>query len=150
MCTIFMCYIKDVFTRLDKEMQASISLSFASGLDDEKHQTKENKGGNGSGRMSELNESITESGNRPGMERGSKKKKGKATGNSRTSVTESDLDNQEPVPSKSKRNQRKGKDSSTSHVSESKRSKEDGVVVPSEEWIINNLLSLVPEFEEQG
>lgn len=142
-------FIKDVFTRLDKEMQASISLSSAAELGDEKHQTKESKGGNGSSRMSEVNESSTESGNRPGMERGSKKKKGKSTGNSRTSIVESDLDNQESVPSKSKRNQRKGKDSSTSHVSESKRSKEDNVV-PSEEWIINNILSLVPEFEEQG
>ncbi|KAL2899168.1 E3 UFM1-protein ligase 1-like protein [Bienertia sinuspersici] len=135
---------QDVFTRLDKEMQTSIPLS-AAGLGDEKHSTKESKGGNGSGRLSELNE-TTESGNRLGMERGSKKKKGKSAGNSRSSTTESDIDNQEHAPSKSKKNQRKGKDSSASHVSESKSSK--GVAVPSEEWVINKILVLVPEFEE--
>ncbi|XP_010685858.2 E3 UFM1-protein ligase 1 homolog isoform X2 [Beta vulgaris subsp. vulgaris] len=143
-------FIKDVFTRLDKEMETSISLSSAAGLIDEKHPTKDSKGGNNSGRLSELNETSTESGNRPGTERGSKKKKGKSAGSTRNSAPENDLDNQEPVPSKSKKNQKKGKDTSTSHVPESKRSKEDGPSVPSEDWIINNILTLVPEFEEQG
>ncbi|XP_021720945.1 E3 UFM1-protein ligase 1 homolog [Chenopodium quinoa] len=142
-------FIKDVFTRLDKEMQTTIPISSASKIDDEKHPIKESKGGNDSGRLSELNDVSTECGNRPAMERGSKKKKGKSSGNPRSSASESDLNKQEPIPSKSKRNQRKGKDSSVSHVSESKRSKEDSVGAPSEEWIINKVLALVPEFEEQ-
>ncbi|KNA09317.1 hypothetical protein SOVF_154620 [Spinacia oleracea] len=140
-------FIKDVFTRLDKEMQTSIPLSCDAGLGDEKNLTKESKGGYGTGRLSESNNTSTESGNRPAIEKSSKKKKGKFSGNSRS--TESDLDKQEPNPSKSKKNQKKGKDTSTSHVSESKRSKEDSVSVPSEEWIISKILALVPELEEQ-
>uniref|UniRef100_A0A803LCQ9 E3 UFM1-protein ligase 1 homolog n=1 Tax=Chenopodium quinoa TaxID=63459 RepID=A0A803LCQ9_CHEQI len=142
-------FIKDVFTRLDKEMQTTIPISTASKIDDEKQPTKESKGGNDSGRLSEFNDVSTEGGNRPAMDRGSKKKKGKSSGNPRSSAAESDLNKQEPIPSKSKRNQRKGKDTSVLHVSESKRSKEDSVGVPSEEWIINKVLALVPEFEEQ-
>ncbi|CAO2840011.1 unnamed protein product [Amaranthus hypochondriacus] len=143
-------FIKDVFTRLDKEMQTSISFSSPGGVGDEKHLTKESKGGNAPSRLSEFNETTNESGNRPSIEKGSRKKKGKSTGNTRSSAIESELVSQEPVPSKSKRNQKKGKDTSTSHISESKRLKEDGVSVPSEDWIINNILTLVPEFEEQG
>lgn len=131
-------------------MQTSIPLSCDAGLGDEKNLTKESKGGYGTGRLSESNNTSTESGNRPAIEKSSKKKKGKFSGNTRSFVTESDLDKQEPNPSKSKKNQKKGKDTSTSHVSESKRSKEDSVSVPSEEWIISKILALVPELEEQG
>lgn len=131
-------------------MQTSISFSSPSGVGDEKHLTKESKGGSAPSRLSEFSETTNESGNRPSIEKGSRKKKGKSTGNTRSSAIESELVSQEPVPSKSKRNQKKGKDTSTSHISESKRLKEDGVSVPSEDWIINNILTLVPEFEEQG
>lgn len=142
-------FIKDLFTRLDKEMQTSIPVISVAGLGDEKPLTKESKAGSGSDRLSEINDTSSEAGNRPAMERGSKKKKGKSSGNTRSSATESDLDKQEPIPSKSKKNQRKGKDTTRSSVSESKRSKEDSVSGPSEEWIINKLLALIPEFEEQ-
>ena len=126
----------------------TFSVSVSAKLGDEKNTTKENKCGNDSGRLPEPSDNNVESGSKPGMEKGSKKKKGKS-GNSRNSASD-DLDNQEPVPTKSKKNQRKGKDISASHVSESKKSKEDNVAVPSEDWIVGKLLSLVPEFEEQG
>ena len=71
-------------------------------------------------------------------------------GNTKSYAAETDLDNQEVVPTKSTKNQRKGKESSASHISESKRSKQSSVDVPSEDWIINKILTLVPEFEEQG
>uniref|UniRef100_A0A7C9DWZ8 E3 UFM1-protein ligase 1 homolog n=1 Tax=Opuntia streptacantha TaxID=393608 RepID=A0A7C9DWZ8_OPUST len=140
-------FVKDVFSQLEKEMQ-TFSVSVSAKLGDEKNTTKENKCGNDSGRLPEPSDNNVESGSKPGMEKGSKKKKGKS-GNSRNSASD-DLDNQEPVPTKSKKNQRKGKDISASHVSESKKSKEDNVAVPSEDWIVGKLLSLVPEFEEQG
>lgn len=142
-------FVKDVFTRLEKEMQ-TFCVSASAKLGDEKNLTKENKGGNDSGRLSESNDTSIESGSRSGMEKGSKKKKGRSGGNTRNSAAESDLDNQEPMPTKSKKNQRKGKDTSASHMSESKKSKEDNIAVPSEDWIVSKVLSVVPEFEEQG
>ncbi|XP_074302186.1 E3 UFM1-protein ligase 1 homolog isoform X1 [Silene latifolia] len=139
-------FIKDVFSRLEKDMPAVASLSTPM-LGDGKQLTKESKGGRDSARSSELNE---ESGGRTATERGSKKKKGKSSGNSKSSTIEIAQDNEEVISTKSKKNQRKGKDSSASHVSESKRSKENNVDVPSKDWIIDKILALVPEFEEQG
>ncbi|KAJ8440244.1 hypothetical protein Cgig2_024009 [Carnegiea gigantea] len=140
-------FVKDVFTQLEKEMQ-TFSVSVSAKLGDERNTTKENKGGTDSGRLPESSNTSIEGASRPGMEKGSKKKKGKS-GNTRNSATD-DLDNQEPMPTKSKKNLRKGKDTSASHVSESKKSKEDNVAVPSEDWIVRKILSLVPEFEEEG
>ncbi|KAL9235232.1 hypothetical protein vseg_010011 [Gypsophila vaccaria] len=141
-------FIKDVFSRLEKDMPAlAVTPLSTPTLGDGKPLSKESKGGRDSARLSELNE---DSGGRAGTERGSKKKKGKSTGNTKSSVTEADLDNQEVIPTKSKKNQRKGKDSSSSQILESKRSKENSVDVPSEDWIIDKILTLVPEFEEQG
>lgn len=88
-------------------MQTSIPLSCDAGLGDEKNLTKESKGGYGTGRLSESNNTSTESGNRPAIEKSSKKKKGKFSGNSRS--TESDLDKQEPNPSKSKQRRKKAR-----------------------------------------
>ncbi|KAH9624383.1 hypothetical protein KSS87_011894 [Heliosperma pusillum] len=142
-------FIKDVFSRLEKDMPALAVASLSTPmLGDGKQLTKESKGGRDSAKLSELNE---ENGGRAaGTERGSKKKKGKSSGNTKSSTIEIAQDNEEVIPTKSKKNQRKGKDSSASHASESKRSKESNVDFPSEDWIIDKILTLVPEFEEQG
>ncbi|KAK9734881.1 hypothetical protein RND81_04G169200 [Saponaria officinalis] len=141
-------FIKDVFSRLEKDMPALAVAPFSTPtLGDGKQQSKESKGGRDSARLSELNE---ESGGRAGTERGSKKKKGKSTGNNKSFATEVESDNQEVISTKFKKNQRKAKDSSASQISESKRSKENSVDVPSEDWIIDKILTLVPELEEQG
>lgn len=109
--------------------------------------------------QAESNEASTVSAtSKPGTEKGSKKKKGKSTGNTKVEIAESALDYQESAPSKSKKSQKKGKVASSSQVSDSKsgprkdtgRMKEESLNVISEEWLIQKILSLVPDFEEQG
>ena len=121
------------------------------------HSVKEVKTGHDSSRFVELNEPGNESGSiRQSIEKGSKKKKGKATGNTKTSAAESGPVDQEYVPTKSKKNQRKGKDTS-SRVSDSKtaakkesdRLKEDNFSIP-EEWVMQKITKIVPDFEEEG
>ena len=105
-----------------------------------------------SSRLNESNEMASDGG-----AKGSKKKKGKAAGNAVASLSESGPDNQEQLSTKSKKNQRKGKDTS-SQTSDSKsgsrkeslKMKEDSLSSPSEEWIMQKITTLVPEFEEQG
>ncbi|GAB4824343.1 hypothetical protein Ancab_007231 [Ancistrocladus abbreviatus] len=145
-------FIKDIFNRLEKVMQMfSVPGPSCERLDADKHSVKVNFSGNNSSRSSELNESSSEGvTNRPGLEKGSKKKKGKSTGNPKASAIESDLDNQDLIPTKSKKTQRKGKDLSSSKDSGSKMRKEDDIGVPSEEWIMHKILTLVLDFEEQG
>lgn len=122
------------------------------------HSVKEVKTAHDSSRFTELNEPGNESGsNKQSVEKGSKKKKGKATGNAKTNIAESGPDNQEYVPTKSKKNQRKGKDTSSLRVSdsntgakkESDKSKEDNFSIP-EEWVMQKITKIVPDFEEQG
>ena len=82
----------------------------------------------------------------------------KSDGNAIVGAPESVSDNQEYVPTKSKKNKRKGKDTSSLQVSDSKtgakkesvRTKEDNLSIPSEEWIMQKIMTLVPDFEEQG
>lgn len=122
------------------------------------HSVKEVKAGHDSSRFTELNEPSNESGsNKQSIEKGSKRKKGKTTGNTKTSAAESGPDNQEYVPTKSKKNQRKGKDTSSLRVSDSKtgskkesdKMKEDNFSIP-EEWVMQKITKMVPDFEEQG
>ncbi|XP_057480283.1 E3 UFM1-protein ligase 1 homolog [Actinidia eriantha] len=153
-------FVKDLFDSMEKEME-TFSLSGFSGRGrDDLHATKETKTGNdlSSSSLAESNETGNESGNsRQGFDKGSKKKKGKSVGNAKTVAAENISDNQEPVPSKSKKNQRKGKDTSSLQVLEAKsgnkkeldKMKEDSVSI-SEEWLIQKIILLVPEFEEQG
>jgi len=95
---------------------------------------------------------------RQAIEKGPKKKKGKSAGNVISGAAESGSDNQEHVPTKSKKNQRKGKDTSSLLVSDSKigakkesvKTKEDNPSIPSVEWLMQKIMTLVPDFEEQG
>ncbi|GAB2235075.1 hypothetical protein Droror1_Dr00004355 [Drosera rotundifolia] len=136
-CLISEGFIKDIFTRVEKEMH-----TFQAPM-------KESKVLKDTSQLSEFNESGMEGGsNKTGLEKVSKKKKGRSSRSSASAV-EVDVDNQDSVPEKTKKNQRKGKDASSLHISGSKATKEDANV-PSEEWVIDKICTLVPEFEEQG
>ncbi|KAK9280318.1 hypothetical protein L1049_014006 [Liquidambar formosana] len=151
-------FIKDVFDRMEKEMD-TFSFSGSSGtlVYDDLHLVKEAKVGHDSSKFTDSNEIGNESGNtKQSMEKGSRKKKGKS-GNTKIIATEAGPDNQESIPTKSKRNQRKGKDTSSLQVSESKTGDKkeldkmkDNFSVPSEGWVMQKIAVLVPEFEEQG
>ncbi|XP_059660679.1 E3 UFM1-protein ligase 1 homolog [Cornus florida] len=142
-------FIKDLFDRMEKEME-TLSLSVFS---------SNKMCGDSSSNLAESNETATESGtNKQASEKGSKKKKGKSSVNTKSGTAETSPDNQEPIPTKSKKNQRKGKDASSSQVVDSKsgakkesiKMKEDTLSIPSEEWLIQKITMLVPDFEEQG
>ncbi|KAL6195675.1 hypothetical protein ACLB2K_031293 [Fragaria x ananassa] len=147
-------FIKDVYDRLEKEMETLIVSNSSGTVMSEDLQ--ETKVGHDTGRFTESNETtIDSSSNKQMMEKGSKKKKGRVTGNIGAGVAESDLDNQDSVPTKSKKNQRKGKNSSSAQVADSKasaklvKSKEENLNIPSEDWMVNKIATLVPDFEEQ-
>lgn len=123
----------------------AFTLSGSSGVMLSDDLVKEAKARTDSSRSSELNET--------GNER--KKKKGKSAG---AKTVESLPDDEDYIPTKSKRNQRKGKDASSIQVSDTKagakkdsvKMHKDNLSVPSEEWMVQKILILVPDFEEQG
>lgn len=132
----------------------SVSVSSGTVVTDDLHETKV---GHDTSRLTESNEAGGDSiSNKQATEKGSKKKKGKAAGNMTTGSAESEMDNQDHVPTKSKKNQRKGKNASSGQVAEAKAAaklvkiKEENLNIPSEDWIINKIVTLVPDFEEQG
>ncbi|KAL6203158.1 hypothetical protein ACLB2K_026861 [Fragaria x ananassa] len=148
-------FIKDVYDRLEKEMETLIVSNSSGTVMSEDLQ--ETKFGHDTGRFTESNETTSDSSsNKQTMEKGSKKKKGRVTGNIGAGVAESDPDNQDSVPTKSKKNPRKGKNSSSAQVADSKafaklvKSKEENLNIPSEDWMVNKIATLVPDFEEQG
>ncbi|KAF9665477.1 hypothetical protein SADUNF_Sadunf16G0126800 [Salix dunnii] len=133
-------FIKDVYGRMEKELEV-FRLSGSSGAipSDDIHLVMEAKGRTDSGRSGEVNEK--------------RKKKGKTSG-ARTEILP---DDEEIVPLKSKKNQRKGKEASlvlsdTKKASkkDSTRMQEDDLNIPSDDWIMQKILNLVPDFEEQG
>ncbi|KAL9368074.1 hypothetical protein Peur_039273 [Populus x canadensis] len=133
-------FIKDVYGRMEKELEV-FRLSGSSGviLSDDFHLVMEAKIRTDSGRSGEVNEK--------------KKKKGKSSG-ARTEIL---LDDEEIIPLKSKKNQRKGKEASLV-LSDTKkgakkdlaRTQEDDLNIPSDDWIMQKILTLVPDFEEQA
>ncbi|PRQ33862.1 putative E3 UFM1-protein ligase 1 [Rosa chinensis] len=148
-------FIKDVYDRLEKEMETFI-VSSTSGtmVSDDLQETKV---GHETSRFTESNETVSDSSsNKQTMEKGSKKKKGRVAGNMGAGAADGDPENQDSVPTKSKKNQRKGKNSSSAQVADSKasaklvKSKEENLNIPSEDWMMNKIATLVPEFEEQG
>ncbi|PQQ11320.1 E3 UFM1-protein ligase 1 homolog isoform X1 [Prunus yedoensis var. nudiflora] len=156
-------FIKDVYDRLEKEME-TFNVSGASGtvvsgasgtvVSDA---LRETKAGHDASRLTESTENVSDSSsNKQAMEKGSKKKKGKGAGTMITGPAESELDNQDRAPMKSKKNQRKGKNISSEQVAESKAAaklvkiKEENLNIPSEDWVMKKIATLVPDFEEQG
>ncbi|MBA0719868.1 hypothetical protein Golax_007516 [Gossypium laxum] len=108
-------FVKDVYDRVEKELETlSHSGSSTIILSDDSHMVKEAKAGKDLSKSSEPVETVTESGNKKrGTEKGSKKKKGKSSG-ARTMSAEGDSENEDYIPTKSKKNQKKGKDTSSS------------------------------------
>lgn len=143
-------FIEDIFQRLEKEMENfNLSRSSNSMSHDDFHLVKEPKVVDSSTNFTDLDEYVND--------KASKRKKGKSGHKTKTDHLETAIDNQESVPVKSKKNQRKGKDRSSSQVSDSKagakkdlvKMKEENEGIVSEEWIIDKV-RLLPEFEEQG
>lgn len=143
---------QDVYDCLEKETETFSG----SVLSDDLHETR---GGHESSRLAESNEVTSEIGsNKQAVDKGSMKKRGKSSGSMVASASESGLDNQENFSTKSKKNQRKGKDNSSLQASDSKgavkkesvKAKEENLNIPSEEWLMQKLKMLVPDFEEQG
>lgn len=143
---------------MEKETEICNLSGFSGTVRDDLHAVEEAKTRKEtSSTIAESNEIVNVSStNKQGFEKGSKKRKGKSAG--KTGPAETGPDTQEPtVPSKSKKNQRKGKDTASFQVldaksgakKESDRTKEDNLFV-SEEWLIEKTMSLFPEFDEQG
>lgn len=101
--------------------------------------------GNGSGKTGEI------------VEKKSKRKKGKSTGNTQSTASESAVDDQEPS-TKSKKTQRKAKATSSVQVAETKaggkkesvKTKENDINYPTEEWVMEKIKTLIPDLEEHG
>lgn len=107
-------------------------------------------------RLNESNEMASDGGANRQADKGSKKKKGKATGNAVVNISESGADNQEQTLTKSKRGQKKGKDTSAQTADSKTGSRKELLKIkeedlsPSEEWIMQKITALVSDFEEQG
>ncbi|KAL5986091.1 hypothetical protein ACLOJK_028081 [Asimina triloba] len=150
-------FIKDVFDLLDKETEIlDRARSSGQGLIDSVHSVSGNSGGHDPALLPEGNETVDGGGGggKHVMEKGPKKKRGKATGSSKAVAVESNSD-LENLPAKSKKNQRKNKDSSSLQVPDAKSSSkkysddaEESII--SEVWIIQKTLQLFPDFEELG
>lgn len=139
-------FVKDLYERMEKDLD-TISLP------NDLHVAKVVKSGQETSvTQSDLSETNSESGSiKQTSDKGSKKKKGKSNTNIKTADNNSD--NQEPVPAKSKKNHRKGKAASSSHVSDPKsnsKKDEDTLGIFSEEELCQKITELVPDFEDQG
>ncbi|XP_058729844.1 E3 UFM1-protein ligase 1 homolog [Vicia villosa] len=151
-------FMKDICDRTVKELEAlAVSRSLGTVKPGDLPIANEVKAGYDSSKLSESSEMASDGGSNKHADKGPKKKKGKATGNTLANQSESGADNQEHTSTKSKKSQRRGKDTS-SQTSDSKQGsrkeslkmKEDNLSSPSEEWIMEKITALVPDFEEQG
>lgn len=141
-----------------KELETlAVSRSLGTAKSGDLQKASEVNVGYDSSRLSESNETASDGGSNKHADKGTKKKRGKAAGNALANQSESAPDNQEQISTKSKKSQRRGKDTS-SQTSDSKpgsrkeshKMKEDDLSSPSEEWIMKKITALIPDFEEQG
>ncbi|VVB04643.1 unnamed protein product [Arabis nemorensis] len=133
-------FIKGIYDQIEKEAEAfSIQASTASLID---HSNK----------SSESTESIPAN-----TDKGSKKKKGKSVSKNTVTV-ETVPDDEEDARPKSKRNQKKGRDSSSSQKLDSKaggkkepvKGQEGNNNIPPDGWVMKKIVESVPEFEDDG
>uniref|UniRef100_A0A1J3K457 E3 UFM1-protein ligase 1-like protein n=1 Tax=Noccaea caerulescens TaxID=107243 RepID=A0A1J3K457_NOCCA len=133
-------FIKGIYDQIEKEAEAfSIQASTASLIE---HSSK----------ASESTESLPAN-----TDKGSKKKKGKSVSTKKETV-ETFPDDEEDSRPKSKRNQKKGRDSSSSQKldtkaggkKESVKAQESNHVIPPDEWVMKKIVDSVPEFEDDG
>ncbi|KAK9154210.1 hypothetical protein Sjap_001690 [Stephania japonica] len=142
---------------MEKEIETiSYSKSLGQGPSGNSNITSKTKVTNDSDCFAEVG--IDGSFSKPSFEKGSKKKKGKAAGNTKTGQLESGPVEIENLPAKGKKNQRKSKETSSFHLSDTKsgakkdpdKTKEDDDLIISEEWIMKKIMTLVADFEDQG
>ncbi|KAF6164353.1 hypothetical protein GIB67_037510 [Kingdonia uniflora] len=158
-CLLSSDFVKDVFEQMKNLNISSLSKASSQGPYDNLHVKDEVKVGHSSDHLTDSNEAVDESGgSKHSLEKGSKKKRGKQTGVTKTGKAESTSDDHENLPVKAKKNQRKSKEAGSLQVSDSKigdkkvldKMKEENRNVPSDEWIMEKILMLVPDFEGQG
>ncbi|CAL1410548.1 unnamed protein product [Linum trigynum] len=133
-------FLKDLYDRVEKETE-TFTFSGSSGAIVTDEPIKEAKA---SGRSTDSNETVNDR----------KKKKGKSAG----PKAEETIPDDDYVPIKGKKSQRKGKGGASGQVSDSKsaakkdsaKKQEENIIYPSEEWIIEKILALIPDLEEQG
>ncbi|KAL2487556.1 E3 UFM1-protein ligase 1-like protein [Forsythia ovata] len=153
-------FVKDLFDCIEKELETlNVSGFDSTSLPENLHTIKDSKHGHDdSSNLSEPIESGNQSGtSRSASEKGSKKKKGKSTGNIKTGAADTDPDFEESAATKSKKKQKKGKapasqvsDSKSGAKKDSDRMKDGIPSILSEESLIQKIRSLIPELEEQG
>ncbi|XP_023638221.1 E3 UFM1-protein ligase 1 homolog [Capsella rubella] len=133
-------FIKGIYDQIEKEAEAfSIQASTASLIDS-------------SSKSSESTESVPAN-----TDKGSRKKKGKSVSMKAASV-ETVPDDEEDTRPKSKRNQKKGRDSSSSQKLDSKaggkkepvKAQESNNIIPPDEWVMKKIVDSVPEFDDDG
>ncbi|XP_010426061.1 PREDICTED: E3 UFM1-protein ligase 1 homolog [Camelina sativa] len=133
-------FIKGIYDQIEKEAGAfSIQASTASLIDS-------------SSKSSESTESIPAN-----TDKGSRKKKGKSA-SMKAATVETVPDDKEDARPKSKRNQKKGRDSSSSQKVDSKaggkkesvKAQESNNIIPPDEWVMNKIVDSVPEFDDDG
>ncbi|KAI5666111.1 hypothetical protein M9H77_15964 [Catharanthus roseus] len=150
-------FVKDLFDRLEKETETlNLPGSASSRVCEDIHAIKDAADPHDAIDKSKETSNASTAG-KTGTEKGSKKKKGKSTGNTKMEMAETDPDYQESAPSKSKKSQKKGKasslqgsDSKPGPRKDTDRMQEESLSVISEEWLIQKIVSLTPDFEEQG
>ncbi|KAK7404632.1 hypothetical protein VNO78_05587 [Psophocarpus tetragonolobus] len=148
-------FIKDICDRVVKELETLGGSGSGSTMPGDSQVPNEAKVGHVSSRLNESSEIVSDGGANRHADKGSRKKKGKATGNTTANLSESGAENQEQTSTKSKKGQKRGKDTSsqmsdskTGSRKESLKMKEDNLS-PSEEWIMQKITALVSDFEEQ-
>ncbi|GFQ06362.1 e3 ufm1-protein ligase 1 homolog [Phtheirospermum japonicum] len=151
-------FVKGLFDSIEKELDnLSITGVTAAGSVDDLHIIKDAKQGHvDSSSLAEPDEYDSQSGaGKPVLEKGSKKKKGRAAGSAKAG-NESVPEAQESTASKSKKKQKKGKVIPAAQVSDSKsgaKKDTDRMESPSflsEESLIRKIMSLIPDLEDQG
>ncbi|KAK8956841.1 hypothetical protein KSP39_PZI001253 [Platanthera zijinensis] len=142
--------IKDLLDLIEKEMD---TLTFTSndGYRPDMNSTTEIKYESSSGKHSDIQQSFDDGGSTKHIpEKGSKKKRGKQTGSSKTGQSENDSGTQESMPSKGKSNQRRSKDSISIESKGSIMMKKASLIGLSEEWIAEKILAVAPDLGELG
>ncbi|CAL9044027.1 unnamed protein product, partial [Musa banksii] len=158
-CVFSSNFVKDLFERLEKEMDTLSYMNLSQGLSSDVQSTSVVKVGVSAGQNTEQKEIGDDVGSKHNApEKGGKKKKGKHTGSAKAGASEDNLESQENLPSKFKKNQRKNKNAGSLDAFDAKsiskkssgKSKDDSLDVPSEDWIKQKILLLAPELEELG
>ncbi|WOK93753.1 hypothetical protein Cni_G02454 [Canna indica] len=157
-CVFSGTFVKDLFERVEKEMDTLAIVNLSQGLHSSIRSSNSVKVGVNSGQNTEskeMGDDVSSKHNVP--EKGTKKRKGKLTGSAK-GASEDNIENQENLPGKAKKNQRKNKDTGSLDAPAAKsvarkgsgKSKEDNLNVPSDDWIKQKILLLSPELEELG